>query len=193
MGMTEQQSLFGDLPPPKEPRDRLFFALFPDAPTAARIVEQAMALRSRHGMTAQVQDAARMHITLQHLGDFAGVPQHIVQSASTAAASVANAPFEVTFDRAVSFGGNPKALPYVLLGAENAALQTFNKTLAAAMAKALLPPDKTFTPHVTMLRDRVAAPETSIAPITWTVREFVLIHSLLGQTRHIPLARWTLK
>lgn len=191
--MVEQQSLFGDLAPPREPHDRLFFALFPDTPTAARIVERARALRAQHGMTARVQDAARMHITLQHLGDFAGVPQRIVESASAAAATVAMAPFEVTFDRAASFGGNPKALPYVLLGNENAALKAFNKTLGGAMAKALLPPDATFTPHVTMLRDPVSASEQPIEPITWTVREFVLIHSLLGQTRHIPLGRWTLR
>lgn len=191
--MAQQQSLFGDLPSAQEPRDRLFFALFPDPATAARIVARAQALRVQHGMTGRVQEAARMHITLHHLGDFVGVPQRIVDFATTAAAAVAVAPFEVTFDRATSFGGNPKALPFVLLGGENLALKAFQKTLGGAMAKALLPPDAQFTPHVTMLRDPVSAPEQPIAPITWMVREFVLIHSLLGQTRHIPLSRWTLK
>jgi RNA 2',3'-cyclic 3'-phosphodiesterase len=28
--------------------------------------------------------------------------------------------------------------------------------------------------------------------IGWTVRDFVLVHSLLGRGRHIPLARWSL-
>ncbi len=191
--MTRQQSLFGDLPPAPEPRDRLFFALFPDPPAAARIVARAEALRARHAMTGRVQDAARMHITLHHLGDFAGVPHRIVESASTAASAVAAAPFEVTFDSATSFGGNPKALPFVLLGDENHALKAFQKTLGGAMAKALLAPDAQFTPHVTMLRDPVSAPEQLIEPITWTVREFVLIHSLIGQTRHIPLGRWALR
>jgi 2'-5' RNA ligase len=37
----------------------------------------------------------------------------------------------------------------------------------------------------------VIAPE-KVAPIAWRAREFVLVHSLLGQTRHIPLARWPL-
>jgi 2'-5' RNA ligase len=32
----------------------------------------------------------------------------------------------------------------------------------------------------------------AVEPIRWTVREFVLVHSLLGQTRHVPLARWSL-
>ncbi len=189
--MTEQQSLF-DMAPAARPLDRLFFAVLPDSQSATEIVRCAHALRKQHAMTSSVQDAGRMHITLQHLGDFVGVPHRIVESASAAAAAVTMAPFDVTFDRAVSFGGDPKALPFVLLGGENTALKDFNKALGAAMAKALLPPDKTFTPHVTILRDRVSAPETPIEPITWKVREFVLIHSLIGQTRHIPLGRWAL-
>ena len=28
--------------------------------------------------------------------------------------------------------------------------------------------------------------------VGWRTREFVLVHSLLGQTVHMPLARWTL-
>jgi 2'-5' RNA ligase len=28
--------------------------------------------------------------------------------------------------------------------------------------------------------------------IAWRVREFVLVHSLLGRTVHLPLARWPL-
>jgi 2'-5' RNA ligase len=51
---------------------------------------------------------------------------------------------------------------------------------------------KQFTPHVTLLRDRISVPEQEIEPICWTAREFVLVHSLLGQTQHIPLGRWSL-
>jgi 2'-5' RNA ligase len=35
-------------------------------------------------------------------------------------------------------------------------------------------------------------PEQKIEPVEWTVREIVLVHSLLGRTEHRPLARWTL-
>ena len=48
------------------------------------------------------------------------------------------------------------------------------------------------TPHVTLLYDDVLVEERAVEPIRWTVREFVLVHSLLGQTRHVPLARWPL-
>ena len=45
---------------------------------------------------------------------------------------------------------------------------------------------------MTLLRDVVEIAAQTIEPITWTAREFVLVHSLIGQTRHIPLGRWAL-
>ena len=39
--------------------------------------------------------------------------------------------------------------------------------------------------------DRLVAWQ-AVEPVRWTVREFVLMHSLLGQHRHVPLARWPL-
>jgi 2'-5' RNA ligase len=47
-----------------------------------------------------------------------------------------------------------------------------------------------FTPHVTLLYDRRNVEEQPIEPISWTVREFVLIHSMQG---HTHLARWPLR
>jgi 2'-5' RNA ligase len=32
-----------------------------------------------------------------------------------------------------------------------------------------------------------------VNPVSWKVTEFVLVHSLVGQTRYIQLARWTLE
>jgi RNA 2',3'-cyclic 3'-phosphodiesterase len=191
--VVEQPSLFGEMTLAPERRNRLFLAVFPDARTADRIFQCAQTMRIEHRLTGRVQHADRMHITLHHVGDFAGVPQHIVDAACSAASTVRAAPFEVVFDRVVSFSGKPGKLPLVLLGDENKALRDFQRALGAAMAKALLPPDANFTPHVTLLRDPVSMPETTIEPIHWTVREFVLIHSLIGQTLHVPLGRWTLQ
>jgi 2'-5' RNA ligase len=50
-----------------------------------------------------------------------------------------------------------------------------------------------FTPHVTLLYDGMSVAEQPVDPISWTVGEFVLVHSLLGQTRHIILDRWPLR
>jgi 2'-5' RNA ligase len=46
-----------------------------------------------------------------------------------------------------------------------------------------------FTPHVTLLRDSHLVPEHDIEPISWTVKDVVLVHSLLGKTPHRHLAR----
>jgi 2'-5' RNA ligase len=34
--------------------------------------------------------------------------------------------------------------------------------------------------------------EEPVERVSWKVSEFVLVHSLQGQTRYIPLARWSL-
>jgi 2'-5' RNA ligase len=137
----------------------------------------------------------RFHITLHHLGDHAGVRRDIVAMASQAAESMTTSSFEVTFDRAASFhnGGNN---PFVLQGGDGLeALKVFQRDLGLAMARAGLGKlvDRSFTPHVTMLYDRRLVAEQALSPIRWTVGGFTLVHSLLGRTEHIPLARWTLR
>ena len=189
--VSDQFSLF-DAPPID---DRLFFAIFPDPATATSIAQQADALRAGHQLSGRPLAPERLHITLHHLGDHAGLRRDIVAMASEAAEAITSTPFEVTFDRAASFhnGGNN---PFVLQGGEGLdALKAFQRDLGLAMARAGLGKlvDKTFTPHVTMLYDRRLVAEQPIAPVQWTVGGFVLIHSLLGRTEHIPLARWTLR
>jgi 2'-5' RNA ligase len=49
------------------------------------------------------------------------------------------------------------------------------------------------TLHVTLLYDKRVVDEQPIEPISWTVREFVLVRSLHGQTRHTDVARWQLR
>ena len=46
-----------------------------------------------------------------------------------------------------------------------------------------------YAPHVTLLYDDRRGAEQAVETIYWTADEFVLVHSLLGRTRHIPLNR----
>jgi 2'-5' RNA ligase len=175
--------------------DRLFFAIFPDPATAATIAQRADALRGAHQLTGRPLAPERFHITLHHLGDHAGVRRDIVAMASQAAEAMTTPSFEVAFDRAASFhnGGNN---PFVLQGGDGLeALRAFQRDLGLAMARAGLGKlvDRSFTPHVTMLYDRRLVAEQALSPIRWTVGGFTLVHSLLGRTEHIPLARWTLR
>jgi 2'-5' RNA ligase len=187
--VSDQFSLFAPAPA----TDRLFFAIFPDPATAAAIARRADQLRAAHGLSGRPLAADRFHITLHHLGDHAGVRRDIVAMATEAARAVATSPFAVSFDRAASFhnGGNN---PFVLQGGEGLeALKAFQRDLGLAMARAGLGRwvSKTFTPHVTLLYDRPLIAEQPIAPVTWTVDGFTLVHSLLGRTEHVPLARWS--
>lgn len=178
-----------------QPTDRLFFAVFPDPETASRIAECAQDLRDRHGMQGKLVRKDRLHITLHHLGDYAGLPQDIVTKANKAAESVSAAQFDVTFDRAASFAGRPGNLPIILLGSDGVvSLVKFQQQLGEAMMKTGLAKraEKNFTPHVTLLYDKVRIDEHAIEPISWTTSEFVLVHSRLGATQHIQLGRFPL-
>jgi 2'-5' RNA ligase len=193
--MSEQLSLTGfDAAP--QPTDRLFFAIFPDAHAAARIAQLAQRLRGEHGLNGRPVATDRFHVTLHHLGDYAGLPQEIVTKAGEGAATVAMPSFEVAFDRALSFSGRPHKRPFVLRGGENVvALTTLQQALGMALRKAGLGrlAEPQFTPHVTLLYDDHIVTEQAIETISWTVHEFVLVHSLLGRTVHVPLARWPLR
>jgi 2'-5' RNA ligase len=193
--MPEQISLDGfEVPIAMKPTDRLFFAVFPDADAAARITQLAQRLREELELKGKPLATDRFHITLYHIGDFTGLQQDTVAKASKAASSVAASPFEVAFDRAMSFSGRPSNRPLVLRGgADLATLTAFQHSLSTALAKAGLVVKSAFTPHVTLLYDDRLVAEQAIEPIHWTAREFVLVHSLLGQTKHVPLARWSLR
>jgi 2'-5' RNA ligase len=192
--MPEQSSLPGFDPAPK-PTDRLFFAIFPDAEAAARIAALARQLQLAHGLKGQPLQTARLHVTLHHLGDFAGVPPDTVARACDAALAVAMPPFDVSFDRAASFR-KPRNCPFVLQGSEGvAAVTAFQQALGAAMKNVGLARsvESRFTPHVTLLYDDRCVAEQAIEPVAWTAREFVLVHSLIGRSLHVPLGRWPLR
>jgi RNA 2',3'-cyclic 3'-phosphodiesterase len=180
---------------PAEPTDRLFLAIFPDRETAAQLAALAASQCAHHGLRGRPLAAERFHVTLFHLGDSAGLRQDVVEAASKAASRVQAAPFELAFDRVASFAGRRDKLPFVLKADDgNAALRRFHAELASRLRESGLGhfTSGNFEPHVTLAYDaRMVTPE-AVAPVRWRADEFVLIHSLLGKTRHVPLARWAL-
>jgi 2'-5' RNA ligase len=179
------------------PTDGLFFAIFPDAQTAARIGQTALRIRDKYPFASAPMGLERYHVTLHHLGNYAGgLPQALVARAIRAAATVDARAFAVAFDRAENFRGRP----LVLRADEGVlALTAFRHALGAALERVGFAgcTRTSFTPHVTLAyRDAAYARRRIVEhfddAIRWTVREFVLVHSLLGRTRHIALARWTL-
>jgi 2'-5' RNA ligase len=120
----------------------------------------------------------------------------LIDAVSTAVSSVLLPPFEVGFDHALSFTNKRRTRPFVLrAGGDTAALSAFHHALGEAMTKAGLERWVTrhFTPHMTLLYDRQLVDEHAIEMLSWTVSEFVLVHSFVGQGRHVHLARWPLR
>jgi RNA 2',3'-cyclic 3'-phosphodiesterase len=84
---------------------------------------------------------------------------------------------------------------FVLVGSGGVdRLRAFHALFGATLTRNELPcrVHTISTPHVTLLYDKRVIDEQPIEPISWTVREFVLVRSLHGQSRHIDVARWQL-
>lgn len=174
--------------------DRLFFALFPSATATARIYALQQDLRVRHGLWGRPIAMNRLHVTLAHLGDYASLPNDIVAKARDVAGRIDAAPIDVTFETALSFTGRPRNRPFVLQGKTGTeGVKAFQRQLGVAMkACGLGRFARPYTPHMTLLYDTAGVTEHQIDPLTWTATEFVLVHSLLGQTRHVRLGVWQL-
>ncbi|WP_175835843.1 RNA 2',3'-cyclic phosphodiesterase [Burkholderia anthina] len=172
----------------------LFFAVKPDPDTAARIADQAGRLQAELPVEGRLQNTDRFHITLQSLGPFMQVPSGVAARACMAAQRIRVAPFDVTFDRILSFKGRPGNFPWVLTpDIAPGALAAFHQKLVDALNWAgFRASGKHFTPHVTLLYSENRFRPREIAPITWSVREFVLVDSWLGKTHHEIKGCWPL-
>jgi len=49
-----------------------------------------------------------------------------------------------------------------------------------------------FNPLMTLLYDDRKISEKAVSPVEWTVREFFLVRSVLGEASHRVVARWPL-
>jgi 2'-5' RNA ligase len=193
----EQQDMFGDLAPPPKPTERIFFAITPDAGAIADIDALTAQLKNQHGMRGRPIAEAKLHTTLCNLGDFVGMPVELLERAGRAAAGLAavTSPFVASFGTAQTFINRPRNRPFVLVGDDGViGVSALYKSLATALLKAGLPPNPaSYTPHITLLYDDVTAPPQSVAPVEWTVRELVLLHSRIGQgLPYATLGRWPL-
>ena len=175
-----------------EPSRRLFFAIRPDVGATGRLTCLMERLRHDGIMPGRSVEADRLHITLHHLGDFDDqIPPSLVPTASMAAATVRMQPFGVAFDRVGGTLG-----PLLLRASDGArALRMLRQALSEALIKVGLRRHVTsaFNPHMTLSYDFGDTPKQAIELIDWTIREFVLIESLLGKHKHIERGCWSLR
>ena len=188
--MPQQLSLFEEAAHGADP-DPLFFALVPDEEATQRIEDLVENFRRTHGLTGALRP---LHVTLCDLTIRANA-EKTIDVASEAAAAAAAAPFRIAFNRAMRFGGGQNDRPFVLVGDDGVTgAAQFRQTLSFALRKADLGRwSVAFTPHLTLLYDKVLPDDQDIEPIAWTAREFVLLRSVVGRTRHDVLGRWPLR
>jgi 2'-5' RNA ligase len=193
--MGEQLSLVG-VEASRRPPDNLFFAVLPDEVAAADISRLARHQSRAHGLKGKPILAERSHVSLHNISDYAGRLRGIVAAGCEAGAAVVMPSFDVVFDRVVSFGGRSANQPLVLRGGDGVVgLLTLHRHLGAALQKVGLwrCVKPKYEPHVTLLYDDRRVAEQAVDTVRWTVREFVLVHSLHGQGRYVFLGRWKLR
>lgn len=167
----------------------LFFALRPPEDKVGEISDLAYALTRKIG--GKRLRPEHLHITLVGLAVENDVPRRILDKATAAAEALHRPPHYVIFDSAV--GGRRSAL---LKPSEPIrALGIFHQCLRAALIEAgvNVPREGRFSPHVTLLYGGQLMPEIPVDTVSWVAEEFVLIDSLIGQTRHVELGRWRLR
>ena len=167
---------------------RLFFALWPPDE-----VRQALARGAddvpQFATGRRVADA-KLHLTLHFLGGWRGRPDDVVDRASAAVASMRARAFHLVVDHAGSFTG---ARVGWLAPSGNSGLDALWSDLGRVLDQVGVPrrEQPRFSPHVTVRRDiRARLGDIPIEPISWSVEDFVLVHSHDGV--YDVLARWPL-
>lgn len=201
---TGQEQLFFDLEGPPQFRRRdvgwlrmegLYFAIIPEPKIASRAIDLAEKLCDRHKLSGKLYRPELLHISLTAIGAFHELPEDIIFAAMQAAATITAAPITVTFDRVMSFAGRDNHALVLGCSTGSAELRALYDALGSAIGHVGLTPNLRpgFVPHMTLLRNRAPVSEIILdEPISWVVLDFVLVHSLLGRSKHEHLGRWPL-
>lgn len=151
---------------------RLFFALWPDAQTRARIAKQARVLARRQGRPVAAEN---LHITLAFIGASGPEQRSCLEAQGT---QVRVEPFclELSrvgyFPRARVLWVGPQTTPESLLGL----VVRLNRVLAPCGYR---PEPRPFAVHVTLFRKANPVREApAFEPVPWPVRDFCLVESV---------------
>jgi RNA 2',3'-cyclic 3'-phosphodiesterase len=181
-----------------ELRDILFFALQPPAELFPLIQRIGGYFRREFGLKGALFTPQRLHVSLCGFQPREGVSEALVDIFRRIGDSMAASPFDVVFDRAVSFARNGDKRAFVLrAGGDLVALIDFHRAMDAGMMRAGFHGRSSFLPHLTLLYDGRLVVEHEVETVRWTARDFVLLHSVpkAGQRQesYIELGRWLLQ
>lgn len=184
-------------------RHDLYFFVYPPARVAAAAARwwQQMLVEWRLPFFSPAMEAHRLHLTLQHLGRFHGaIPSSVLDAAVAAGGRLAHEePFDVCLQLLQSRGGAGASgrgtVEMAGWGLGVRKLRRFQRALGDAMRQtgfAQAQIRSHFVPHMTLHYGVGGVQRRAVAPLVWTVGEFVLVDSLYGLSKHDVLTRWPL-
>jgi len=164
---------------------RLFFAIRPPEATRSYFLEEQFCFGPGHAVRPD-----HLHLTAAILDDYGIFPKAAAERLKAIGDAIVGDQFPIVLDQVAASEHSVVMIPSEPLRTFHA----FQQGLAKAMARAGLGLRRNwrFSPHVTLLYRRGAPLRQWTDALSWTATEFVLVHSLLGQTRHEVLARWPL-
>ena len=174
--------------------DALFFAVKPPPAIADHIYRFSKRAQAARGLSCSLILARCYHISLLGAGTYQTSSATTIEGLRAAGAMVAMQPFRVGLDRTMSFGKSDKR-PFVLGGDDGITIglhQLRQELVRALRQVGFRPRLRRFTPHLTLFYTGHNLGEERVAPIGWTVRDFALIHSVRGESRHELLGVWRL-
>jgi 2'-5' RNA ligase len=195
--MNKQLSLL-ETPPDSLPKYSLFLAIFPDERIAQQIVDFGNMLRRIHGIHSRLRPTSHLHVSLLFLGHASDVPETVIGTVGRMCkgATILARPFEIKFNQVLSFRGQPRNHPLVLVGDNhgNDGVKNLHGLLHAKFSKYVSPtsPASKFVPHLTLLYDKREITSNPIEPVSWMVKEIILVRSEVGATKYHLLGRWGL-
>ncbi|MES2191437.1 MAG: 2'-5' RNA ligase family protein [Pseudomonadota bacterium] len=186
-------------PAPRPGVDNVFFALIPEGASGADAIHIQTGYLPHLGRNPYLVPVDCLHVSLLDIGIKKNLVMRSFETtiamAKEAAGQLRMAPFDVVFDQALSFGGKAALKPFVLqMGEGRDQIADLCRKLKVCLAMTgVHSDDKATTPHMTLARAVQGIPLTTVQPVRWTATSLVLVHSVVGETRHIHLQSWPLQ
>lgn len=189
------KKLSPDLPCVKRrPAHNLFFAIRVPSPLEEDISNLFENLRQRYRVRKMQVPTPRLDVSLFGLFSGDSLPERIVELSRLIGGAIRFAGFDRVPGRILSFRSTQTEKPLVLAAEADSARSMSRLADRIMEVFTALPGLKTprpgpIIPHRTLVWHRLTVPQQPIAPIKLPVREIVLIHSHVGNSRYDGLGR----
>lgn len=170
----------------KQTVHRLFYALKPSPAEARRIGR----IRNAFGPARAIVEDHRLHATLGITADYPDFPGRLAAQMLAIGASIDSGPVSLLLEEIV---GTRRAIALCPGRCPKTWRDLQTQIGTALKRRDILRPGWRSSPHLTLLYRPGEFFRTPVPRVAMESADFVLIHSLVGETRHIELGRWPLR